>query len=256
MSFIIFFARIWDGFSDPFVGYLVSKTRLKWGRLRAWCVIGACRHTGTHTRRRTCFSLPVCLLGYFAFWMVPKGLCMSRRRPMRAVIRPQRRACRWRTTSLPLLCTRQDMRCVPYLPARASSLRQAYLVPYTSLTMHLSDEPSERDSGTTVRMLFDIFSALFSSVFQGTHAVALGRRASTAAGWVLVNLAEKGDSSNCPVCGNTTKNVTDPVYDSGKEKGFIISAVVIIVLAAAGGYTCFFFVKERMGVHVLSIARR
>ena len=77
VSFIIFFARIWDGFSDPFVGYLVSKTRLKWGRLRAWCVDGACRHTGTHTRRRTCFSLPVCLLGYFAFWMVPKGLCMS-----------------------------------------------------------------------------------------------------------------------------------------------------------------------------------
>ena len=33
--------------------------------------------------------------------------------------------------------------------------------------MHLSDEPSERDSGTTVRMLFEILSALFSSVFQG-----------------------------------------------------------------------------------------
>ena len=46
-----------------------------------------------------------------------------------------------------------------------------YQVPYTSLTMHLSDEPRERDSGTLVRAIFDVMSALFASVFQGNAAV-------------------------------------------------------------------------------------
>jgi Na+/melibiose symporter-like transporter len=37
VSFILLFAKVWDGLSDPVVGYLVSKTKLRWGRLRAWC---------------------------------------------------------------------------------------------------------------------------------------------------------------------------------------------------------------------------
>ena len=73
-----------------------------------------------------------------------------------------------------------------------------------------------------------------------------------------MQFSKKGDSSNCPLCNstNSSSNGSDPVYDSGKEKGFLISSVVMVVLALAGGYTCFFGVKERLGMfqyHSLSL---
>ena len=36
VSVLLLLARIWDGFSDPIVGYLISKTNTRFGRLRPW----------------------------------------------------------------------------------------------------------------------------------------------------------------------------------------------------------------------------
>ena len=100
----------------------------------------------------------MCLTGYFCFWLVPETF--SERT--------------W------LACI--NLSLIPFTAAQAEKVAfylvtillyqtgyAAYQVPYTSLTMHLSDEPRERDSGTTVRMFFETSSALFSSVFQGSH---------------------------------------------------------------------------------------
>ena len=33
---IIFTGRVWDAFSDSIIGYLVSSTKTRYGRLRPW----------------------------------------------------------------------------------------------------------------------------------------------------------------------------------------------------------------------------
>lgn len=43
---------------------------------------------------------------------------------------------------------------------------QSYHVPYTALTMHLSDRPSDRDSATAYRMVAEVLFTLIASLFQ------------------------------------------------------------------------------------------
>jgi Na+/melibiose symporter-like transporter len=43
----------------------------------------------------------------------------------------------------------------------------AYHVPYTALTMHLSNVPAERDSATMYRILFEVIGTLIGATFQG-----------------------------------------------------------------------------------------
>ena len=76
-----------------------------------------------------------------------------------------------------------------------------------------------------------------------------GVRRLTGTGAMLVRFSEKGDTASCPICNvvSNVSNASDPVYDSGKESGFIISATVMVVLAGLGGYFCFFGVKEHLG---------
>lgn len=41
ITVIIIFLRIWDGFNDPIMGFLVEKFHFKWGKYRPWIFIGA-----------------------------------------------------------------------------------------------------------------------------------------------------------------------------------------------------------------------
>ena len=35
---IVFTGRVWDAFTDPFIGFLCTQTKTRWGRLRPWSV--------------------------------------------------------------------------------------------------------------------------------------------------------------------------------------------------------------------------
>ena len=41
ITVIIIVLRIWDGFNDPIMGFIVEKVHLKWGKYRPWIFIGA-----------------------------------------------------------------------------------------------------------------------------------------------------------------------------------------------------------------------
>ncbi|XP_078593931.1 sodium-dependent lysophosphatidylcholine symporter 1-B-like [Branchiostoma floridae x Branchiostoma japonicum] len=54
-SVILFGGRAWDAITDPLVGFLVSKTNTRWGKLRPWII----------------FSAPFGVASYFFLWYVP-----------------------------------------------------------------------------------------------------------------------------------------------------------------------------------------
>ena len=52
-------------------------------------------------------------------------------------------------------------------------LLQGFQVPSAALTMHLSDEPRQRDSATTFRLAIEVICVLVSAVVEGQlHHVA------------------------------------------------------------------------------------
>lgn len=40
VSAIITFSRVWDGFTDPIIGYFIDKTESKFGKFRPFMIIG------------------------------------------------------------------------------------------------------------------------------------------------------------------------------------------------------------------------
>lgn len=55
LSIILLYGKIWDAFTDPLIGYVVSKTNTKFGKLRPWIL----------------FSAPLAVLTYMMIWYVP-----------------------------------------------------------------------------------------------------------------------------------------------------------------------------------------
>lgn len=55
ISIVLFAARGWDAVTDPLIGYFVSKTNTRWGKLRPWIL----------------FSTPFALASYMMIWYVP-----------------------------------------------------------------------------------------------------------------------------------------------------------------------------------------
>jgi len=99
--------RVWDAISDPFAGYLTTKTNTRWGRLRPW-VAG---------------SIVPLSCAYTALWCVPDW-------------EPN-----WKIVYV-TVCYFTYQTCI-----------STYHVPYTALTMHLSNVPAERDAATIFRLV-------------------------------------------------------------------------------------------------------
>lgn len=55
LSLILFYGKFWDAITDPAIGYIVSKTNTKWGKLRPWII----------------FFAPFAVISYMMIWYVP-----------------------------------------------------------------------------------------------------------------------------------------------------------------------------------------
>lgn len=55
LSIILFYGKVWDALTDPLIGYVVSKTESRFGKLRPWII----------------FAAPFAVLSYMMVWYVP-----------------------------------------------------------------------------------------------------------------------------------------------------------------------------------------
>lgn len=106
---------------------------------------------------------------------------------------------------------------------------QAYHVPYTAMTVHVSETSQGRDSATAYRMCFEVLSVLFAAVFQGLVVAQLGG----------------GSASACRNCTATG----DPDSAGGDHKedrnAYLVCAIVIGSIMVVCGSITFFGIQER-----------
>jgi len=103
-----------------------------------------------------------------------------------------------------------------------------YQVPYTSLTVHLSNDPVERDSATTWRMGMETLSLFFGSVVQG----------------IIVSSAISV-APVCRPCDDDGGGGEEPAEDKSVQYAYLLSAIVISCLALIFGALCLMGVPER-----------
>lgn len=121
-SIIVFGGRVWDAFTDPMCGFLVSRTNTRFGKFRPWIL----------------FSAPFACITYFLLWYVPDF--------------SEEGKLGWYFV---FYCLFQ-------------CLMSGLHVPYTSLTMVISNNQKDRDSATAYRMGAEAIGVLAASVIQGT----------------------------------------------------------------------------------------
>ncbi|XP_070195752.1 sodium-dependent lysophosphatidylcholine symporter 1-A-like [Littorina saxatilis] len=136
VAIVLFSGKAWDAVTDPTCGFLVQRTRTRWGRLRPWIL----------------FSAPFAVSTYFLLFYVPgkyKEEIEEGRNP---------------TTDISM-----EGRLGYYLVMFC--LFEGFLsclhVPYTSLTMLVTTKQKERDSVTAFRMVFEAVGVLAAVVIQG-----------------------------------------------------------------------------------------
>eukprot|EP00051_Salpingoeca_urceolata_P005405 m.73008 g.73008 ORF g.73008 m.73008 type:complete len:536 (+) comp14302_c0_seq1:315-1922(+) len=106
------------------------------------------------------------------------------------------------------------------------TLFSCHHVPYTSLTVHLSHHPKDRDSATMYRMVVEILSVLIGSAGQGI---------------IVDTLGGNHDDDTCRDCDNP-----DPTDASSKEKrAFMVAAAVFAIVAVVCAMVVSIFVPEQ-----------
>ncbi|PAA58137.1 hypothetical protein BOX15_Mlig024288g1 [Macrostomum lignano] len=171
---ITFTGRFWDAVSDPIVGYLVSRTRTRFGKCRPW-VLG---------------SAPFCGLAFFLFFNTPS----------------------WQS-----LYARFAYYFIVYLGF--CTFLTMYHIPYTSMTMLISNRPADRDAATTLRMIFEMLGTL-CGVMTFTFITQHGQDSCQLASIGNLSLAA-GDPEPSPVPADGSPEVAR--YRLG---GTIIASVV------------------------------
>uniref|UniRef100_A0A8C0JRV4 MFSD2 lysolipid transporter A, lysophospholipid n=1 Tax=Canis lupus dingo TaxID=286419 RepID=A0A8C0JRV4_CANLU len=164
-SIILFVGRAWDAFTDPLVGFCISKsswTRL--GRLMPWII----------------FSTPLAIIAYFLIWFVPdfpRGqalwyllfYCLFE--TLVTVSVGPSPGCQWggmRVVPGPVGLVQEATWACPSSDWLTASLPcQCFHVPYSALTMFISTEQSERDSATAYRMTVEVLGTVLGTAIQG-----------------------------------------------------------------------------------------
>lgn len=98
-------------------------------------------------------------------------------------------------------------------------------MPYTAMTVHVSETAQGRDSATAYRMCFEVLSVLLAAVCQG---VLLSQVGGTATG----------------SCRNCTATAVESDHQE-QRSAYVLSAMVLAGIMVACGLTSFFVVKER-----------
>lgn len=120
-SIILFGGRAWDAFTDPSVGFLVSRSPwTRFGRMFPWIML----------------STPLAVISYFFIWYVPPF---------------------------------EDGKVMWYLffYILFQSSQTCYHVPYSALTMFISNDQKERDSATAYRMTVEVLGTVLGTAIHG-----------------------------------------------------------------------------------------
>jgi Na+/melibiose symporter-like transporter len=136
---ILLTGRLWDALTDPAIGALSDRTKTRWGRRRPWMA----------------GSLIPCAVFYVALFTAPELLGVALQTPG----------------------AKFAYYCTAFWGYQLAFT--AYFVPYTALTMELSHVPSERDSATLWRMVFEVLGVMVGVVSQGIIISQLAPEGST-----------------------------------------------------------------------------
>lgn len=179
-SIIVFGGKVWDAFTDPMCGFLVSKTNTRFGKFRPWIL----------------FSAPFACVAYFLLWHVPD---ISEEGKLG-----------WYFT---FYCLFQ-------------CLMSGLHVPYTSLTMVISNNQKDRDSATAFRMAAEAMGVLAAATIQGQF---------------INKYRTAGD------CSDEDEKVSGEQLENQKWS-YTMGAYVMICFYMVSSLTVFFGTRERIGV--------
>nr|KAG5710264.1 hypothetical protein BaRGS_008980 [Batillaria attramentaria] len=136
VAIVLFAGKAWDAVTDPACGYLVQRTRTRWGQSRPWIL----------------FTSPFACVAYFFLFYVP-GEYSSH--PDQSV--------------KPVTDISMEGKFAYYFVMFC--LFEGFLsglhVPYTTLTMYITRKQKERDSITAYRMCFEAIGVMAGVVIQG-----------------------------------------------------------------------------------------
>ncbi|CAH1773326.1 unnamed protein product, partial [Owenia fusiformis] len=184
ISIIVLLGKVWDAFTDPLCGFLVSRTNTRFGRYRPWIL----------------FSAPFACVSYLMLWYVP-GVNNSGK-------------VGWYLVFYCLF----------------NGFLSCLHVPYTSLTMCLSDNKKDRDSATALRMGAEIGGIVLGTAIQGA----------------LVNRYRV--ASECSSNGGTP--TVSPEQQLLQEKSYILAAIITCCFYLICCCLVFFGVKEHKSISV------
>ncbi|XP_074640532.1 sodium-dependent lysophosphatidylcholine symporter 1-B-like [Tubulanus polymorphus] len=183
---IILTGKAWDAITDPLVGFFVSKTNTRFGRMRPWIIL----------------SGPFGCVAYFFLWYVPD------------------------------ISDEGKLGYYFILYCSFMALITCLHVPYTSLTMYISNNQADRDSATAYRMIAELCGLLLSVAVQGA----------------FVDKYKVDDG-----CGSTNASVAvaatiSPLALEQGRKAYLYAAGTISAIFLACVLTVFFGTKERSDV--------
>lgn len=135
VAIVLFSGKAWDAVTDPMCGFLVQRTRTRWGKLRPWIL----------------FSAPFSCATYFLLFYVPGDYKDSQ-----AGKKPE-----------PEVSMENKLAYYFVVFCLFEGLLSGLHVPYTSLTMAMTTKQKERDTITAYRMVFEAVGVLAAVVIQG-----------------------------------------------------------------------------------------
>ncbi|XP_033126139.1 sodium-dependent lysophosphatidylcholine symporter 1-like [Anneissia japonica] len=163
-SVIILSGRLWDAFTDPIIGLLVTKTDTRFGKLKPWMASSA----------------PFAVVSFFFLWYVPsfeeEGYKLA-----------------W---YLLFYCVFQ-------------TLLSSFHMPFSALTIFITEDQAERDSATAYRMASEVAGTLLGNIIMGQT--------------VFLSVKKAGGRADCS--GNNTE-VPQEIIDA-ETKGYMIGAGII-----------------------------
>eukprot|EP00056_Hartaetosiga_gracilis_P021680 m.25791 g.25791 ORF g.25791 m.25791 type:complete len:555 (-) comp9208_c0_seq1:140-1804(-) len=117
-----------------------------------------------------------------------------------------------------------------------------YQVPYTSLTMHISKNPKQRDQATAIRMIVETIALLCGSVVISfvVNAFAATEGPGT---------CRPCDTDDDDLSLDVSTGFTEHHYDQGQANGYLVGMGVVAAISVICGFVVSFFVPEMKNMY-------